>query len=109
MGVARVFTHWGVAAKPLIARARTIGVACGFTCSRRGCRRAVTGCGRGSYVPWCCRQRREMHLMVGLHSSWKCVEISLQDGSVPVIGGVPLPDCNIEPAVWFKVFLTCSQ
>ena len=44
--------------------------------------------------------------MVGLHSSWKCVEISLQDGSVPVIGGVPLPDCNIEPAVWFKVFLT---
>ena len=50
----------------------------------------------------------EMHLMAGLHSSWKCVEISLQDGSVPVIGGVPLPDCNIEPAVWFKVFLTCS-
>ena len=46
---------------------------------------------------------REMHLMVGLHSSWKCVEVSLQDGSVPVIGGVPLPDCNIEPAVWFKV------
>ena len=47
----------------------------------------------------------KMHLMVGLQSSWKCVEISLQDGSVPVIGGVPLPDCNIEPAVWFKVVI----
>ena len=46
---------------------------------------------------------RGMHLMVGLSSSWKCVEISLEDGSAPVIGGVALPDCNIEPAVWFKV------
>lgn len=47
-----------------------------------------------------------MYLLVGLRSAWKCVEVSLKDGSVPVIGGVALPNCNIEPAVWFKVGLT---
>lgn len=44
-----------------------------------------------------------MQLIVGLRNSWKCVEVSLQDGCVPVIGGVALPECNIEPALWFKV------
>ena len=47
-----------------------------------------------------------MQLMVGLRSAWKCVQVSLQDGSVPVIGGVALPDFSIEPAIWFKVVFT---
>ena len=44
-----------------------------------------------------------MQLIVGLRNSWKCVEVALKDGCLPVIGGVELSDCNIEPALWFKV------
>lgn len=50
-----------------------------------------------------------MYLLVGLRSAWKCVEVSLQDGCVPVISGVALPNCNIEPALWFKVELAPSR
>lgn len=53
----------------------------------------------------CTNVHGAMHLLVGLRSAWKCVEVSLQDGSVPVIGGETFPECNTEPALWFKVHL----
>ena len=45
----------------------------------------------------------DMQLMVGVGGSWKCVSVTLADGCVPCIGGVPLAGENIEPALWFKV------
>ena len=50
-----------------------------------------------------------MQLIVGLRNSWKCVEVALKDGCLPVIGGVALSDCNIEPALWFKVSLAAGR
>ena len=44
-----------------------------------------------------------MQLMIGVAGSWKCVSVSLVEGCVPCIGGLSLPDENIEPALWFKV------
>lgn len=46
-----------------------------------------------------------MQLIIGVGGSWKCVSVTLVDGCVPCIGGVPLRDENLEPALWFKVGL----
>ena len=48
-------------------------------------------------------QVETMQLLIGVGGSWKCVSVSLVDGCVPCIGGVSLPEENIEPALWFKV------
>ena len=44
-----------------------------------------------------------MQLVIGVGGSWKCVSVTLVDGCVPCIGGVPCRDENLEPALWFKV------
>ena len=44
-----------------------------------------------------------MQLLLGLKNTWKCIDVELEDGCTPRIGGVALKDCNIEPASWFKV------
>ena len=44
-----------------------------------------------------------MQLLVGLRDAWKCIAVGLEDGCTPCIGGTPLTECNIEPALWFKV------
>ncbi len=46
-----------------------------------------------------------MQLIIGIGGSWKCVSVTLVDGCVPCIGGVPLRGENLEPALWFKVFI----
>ena len=44
-----------------------------------------------------------MQLLLGLRDAWKCIEVRLEDGCTPCIGGKAVCDCNIEPAQWFKV------
>lgn len=44
-----------------------------------------------------------MQLLLGLRDAWKCIQVGLEDGCTPCIGGKAVGDCNIEPAQWFKV------
>lgn len=44
-----------------------------------------------------------MQLVIRVGGSWKCVSVSLLDGCVPCIAGVPLHEEILEPALWFKV------
>jgi len=44
-----------------------------------------------------------MQLLLGLRDAWKCIQVGLEDGCTPCIGGKAVSDCNIEPAQWFKV------
>ena len=50
-----------------------------------------------------------MQLIIGVGGSWKCVSVTLVDGCVPCIGGVPLRDENLEPALWFKVYIRSTK
>lgn len=44
-----------------------------------------------------------MRLLVGLRGTWKCIQVHLEEGCRPAIGGNALEDCKLEPALWFKV------
>ena len=51
----------------------------------------------------------KMQLLLGLRDAWKCIEVRLEDGCTPCIGGKAVCDCNIEPAQWFKVRVNHSN
>ena len=44
-----------------------------------------------------------MQLLLGVRGAWKCLEVTLEDGHAPRIGGATLVEHSIEPAQWFKV------